>query len=125
MRELEHIYTVLAGDQNNPISLNDYLKWTDNARARAFFQSVLNIDIYKAEQSFKLLDLNEDGLIDREEFVAGCMRLAGKMNNMENAMNVRFLKKMRKELLEVCQDMRQVKKQLDVIITRGPSEYCL
>merc|ERR1712190_101944 len=78
MKELEEIYTVLAIDKDAPINLDEYLKWTENPRIRAFFQSVLNIDVFKAEQSFRLLDLNDDGSIDREEFVAGCMRVAGK-----------------------------------------------
>merc|ERR1712194_376699 len=94
MKELEDIFDSLDNDNKGCIVLDEFLRWTDNARSRAFFERVLGVDVYKAEQSFKLLDIDDTQSLEREEFVAGCIRLAGRMTNMENQMNVRFMKRM-------------------------------
>merc|ERR1712110_1184396 len=77
VRELLEIFDSLDTDGSGIIEYDEFLVWTENYRARAFFERVLAIDIFKAEATFKLLDSDGTGALEREEFVVGCLRLKG------------------------------------------------
>merc|ERR1712151_1424603 len=98
MQELEAIFDSLDKDQNGTIDMEEFMTWTENLRVRAFFETVLGIDIYRAWHTFKLLDVDNTGDIDKEEFIVGCLRLKGGTKAIDHEMQMRSIRKIQQQL---------------------------
>jgi len=76
MKQLMRIFKRIDDDMSGSI---DYLEWesfTDKREAHALFAS-LGLDVSQTKDIFKLIDWDESGQIDTDEFVVGCMQLQG------------------------------------------------
>merc|ERR1711879_695987 len=51
-----------------------------------------------AAHTFKLLDTDHSGTLDREEFIVGCLRLKGGTTAVDSEMTMRTLKNIQKNL---------------------------
>merc|ERR1712173_577792 len=97
LNELFEIFDTLDTECKGQLNLQDFMRWTENPRFRAFFSRALGIDIFKAEMTFKLLDVDCSGVLDRDEFVVGCVRLKGGTNAIDAAVILRELKRVKRE----------------------------
>jgi len=79
---VNHLYKVF-GDACEPIAgmdcritLEEFEGQLENPRLQAYFRSI-DLDLSEARGLFELLDIDETGSIDVEDFVMGCLRLRG------------------------------------------------
>merc|ERR1712060_1030174 len=100
--ELQNIFEELDTDGSGSIEMREFLEWTKNSRARAFFERVLGIDGFKAGHTFKLLDIDGTGQLEKEEFVVGCLRLKRGTTAIDSELIMRAMKALQ-------QDMRKIK----------------
>jgi len=76
MKELQRIFFELDTNRSGTISLEEFEQFVKKDTIRAHF-SVLELDVSKAAQVFRLLDTDGSNEIQIDEFVVGCMRLKG------------------------------------------------
>lgn len=76
MKELQKIFYELDTNRSGTICLQEFEEFVKRDAVRAHF-SVLELDVSKAEQVFRLLDTDGSNEIQIDEFVVGCMRLKG------------------------------------------------
>mmetsp|Transcript_44515 Transcript_44515/g.79978 ORF Transcript_44515/g.79978 Transcript_44515/m.79978 type:complete len:671 (+) Transcript_44515:99-2111(+) len=76
MKELRKLFLEIDSDRNGVISLEEFEDFAANDEVQAYF-SVLELDVTKATQVFRLLDIDRSNQIEIDEFVVGCMRLKG------------------------------------------------
>merc|ERR1711998_302319 len=67
MKTLEDIFEALDENKSGTIEMDEFMHWTNNGKAQAFFELVLGIDIFRAAHTFRLLDSDHSGTITREE----------------------------------------------------------
>lgn len=67
------------------ISLEEFEQHANDERAVAYF-SAWDIDFNDARYLFCLLDADQSGMVDFEEFLSGCERLRGQARNIDLAM---------------------------------------
>eukprot|EP00931_Biecheleriopsis_adriatica_P021402 TRINITY_DN1399_c0_g1_i2.p1 TRINITY_DN1399_c0_g1~~TRINITY_DN1399_c0_g1_i2.p1 ORF type:complete len:666 (+),score=132.47 TRINITY_DN1399_c0_g1_i2:14-2011(+) len=76
IRELLKIFNELDKDKSGTISLDEFEAYTARCEIQALF-SYLELDISKAAQLFRLLDVDGSNEIEVDAFVMGCMRMKG------------------------------------------------
>merc|ERR1712083_699970 len=64
------------GENSGRISFDDFNTKLNDKRALAYFRSI-NLDPSEVRVLFELLDSDESGTIDLEEFIIGCKKLSG------------------------------------------------
>merc|ERR1712045_103249 len=69
-------------------------------RVQAFFMS-LELEAIEARRLFRLLDIDETGSVDSEEFVVGCMCLKGGAKTMDVAALFMEVRRMGKTLARI------------------------
>jgi len=77
----------------------------------AFFTS-LKIDVPDATTLFDLLDFDQSGSIDLEEFLHGCYHLHGEASNLEAKMMQAEVRFMKENLLNLVEDMHNMRSQM-------------
>merc|ERR1712050_531377 len=108
----------LDTDGSGVIDMEEFMAWRTNNRSKAFFSRVLGIDIFKAAMTFKLLDIDGSGQLERDEFVVGCVRLKGGSKAIDSECTMREIKKLRKNVLVLQRDVGDLGKVLS-------HEFCL
>merc|ERR1712039_802491 len=78
-----------------------------NARAKAFFSEQLGINMFRAAHTFRMIDTDNSGFLDRDEFVIGCLRLQGGASAVDIEMNLRETRRIKKDI-----------SRLSVLVTR-------
>lgn len=76
VKELRKLFMELDTNRDGTITLQEFESFAARADVQAYF-SVLELDITKAAQVFRLLDLDGSHELELDEFVMGCMRLKG------------------------------------------------
>merc|ERR1712039_360221 len=105
----KEIFQFLDHDNSGAISIAEFERLTENAKIKALFERVVGQEAWKVGRFFKLLDVDGDEMIEREEFVVGCMRLKGGAKNMDQAILRNASKTMKKDLKQVKRDVDRVK----------------
>jgi len=83
MSQLRDVFDLLDRDGSGCISMQEFEEWTRIDKVAAFFERVLELEAWKAARFFRLLDINGDEKLEKEEFVVGCIRLKGGAKNMD------------------------------------------
>uniref|UniRef100_A0A7S1F4Z2 EF-hand domain-containing protein n=1 Tax=Noctiluca scintillans TaxID=2966 RepID=A0A7S1F4Z2_NOCSC len=65
--------------------------------------SFFNFDVTDATAFFKLLDVDENGCVDIEEFTVGCLRMHGKSNAIDMEISIQETKRL---VLSIAQELR-------------------
>lgn len=76
LRSAYEIFSECDSDKTGRISKSDFRASLKLPDVHSFFQAI-NLDIEQAEVLFELLDISNDGIISRDEFLRGCLRLRG------------------------------------------------
>eukprot|EP00927_Polykrikos_kofoidii_P084817 TRINITY_DN9045_c0_g2_i1.p1 TRINITY_DN9045_c0_g2~~TRINITY_DN9045_c0_g2_i1.p1 ORF type:complete len:1001 (+),score=166.70 TRINITY_DN9045_c0_g2_i1:72-3074(+) len=73
---LKELFEELDENGSGVITLDEFQRYFQNEDLRAFFQS-FHLDVTKPEVLFDLFDVDENGGIEIDEFVCGCISLKG------------------------------------------------
>eukprot|EP00411_Alexandrium_monilatum_P090932 CAMPEP_0175752088 /NCGR_PEP_ID=MMETSP0097-20121207/61577_1 /TAXON_ID=311494 /ORGANISM="Alexandrium monilatum, Strain CCMP3105" /LENGTH=232 /DNA_ID=CAMNT_0017060847 /DNA_START=29 /DNA_END=723 /DNA_ORIENTATION=+ len=81
---LEKLFKQVDEDNNVVITFSEFEKIISNPENRAFL-SALEIEAGDAWMLFKLIDSDKDGIIQKDEFIHGCLQLKGMARGVELA----------------------------------------
>jgi len=86
IEKVKSVFTKADTDGSGMLDLIEFQEHVDNPYVQAYFRH-LDIDIegVGAPAVFKLLDFDENGLIEHEEFVLGCGKIRGHAKSLELA----------------------------------------
>jgi len=76
LNQARRMFISLDRNESGSISLEELCEHLQDPEVKDFF-ATLDIDISEATSLFELIDLDNSGIIDFEEFLSGCMRLHG------------------------------------------------
>lgn len=95
------------------ITIDEFQRGMQNEKLAAYFASV-DIDVSDAWTLFSLIDGDRSGVIDIEEFVAGCIQLRGSAKaihiariNYEHKITKQMLKELQETVREIGEAMQQ------------------
>merc|ERR1740121_1496040 len=74
----------LDTNQSGSLSIDEFQKHIEDEKIQAIFRS-RQIDLGQVQTLFELLDVDETGDVDMEEFVQGVLRLKGGATSMDLA----------------------------------------
>mmetsp|Transcript_41346 Transcript_41346/g.105184 ORF Transcript_41346/g.105184 Transcript_41346/m.105184 type:complete len:694 (+) Transcript_41346:132-2213(+) len=76
LHTVRRLFQATDNDHSGDISWKEFKQKLQHPDMRAYFK-IIDVDIDEAEDLFKLIDIDDSGAIDPEEFVNGCVRLQG------------------------------------------------
>eukprot|EP00415_Alexandrium_ostenfeldii_P003478 UN3478 len=79
---LQKLFDEVDVDGDGRISQEDFEKHVEDESVVAFL-NCLELTGVEARRLFRLLDVNESGMVDAEEFVSGCMCLRGSAKTLD------------------------------------------
>merc|ERR1711862_643601 len=81
------------------VSRDEFFKTImSNPRARAYLSDKLGIDMFQAAHTFRMIDTDNSGTLDKDEFVIGCLRFRGGASAIEIEMNLRETRRIQKDI---------------------------
>eukprot|EP00746_Dinoflagellata_sp_MGD_P018472 gnl/MRDRNA2_/MRDRNA2_142840_c0_seq1.p1 gnl/MRDRNA2_/MRDRNA2_142840_c0~~gnl/MRDRNA2_/MRDRNA2_142840_c0_seq1.p1 ORF type:complete len:683 (-),score=135.04 gnl/MRDRNA2_/MRDRNA2_142840_c0_seq1:11-1945(-) len=84
MRGILRLFKEADTDKSGTLTWEKLEAHLEDDRVKAFFRS-LELDISEARGLFMLLDLNDNGVVNADEFVTGCLRLKGSAKSIDVA----------------------------------------
>eukprot|EP00928_Gymnodinium_smaydae_P010136 TRINITY_DN13805_c3_g1_i1.p1 TRINITY_DN13805_c3_g1~~TRINITY_DN13805_c3_g1_i1.p1 ORF type:complete len:581 (+),score=75.77 TRINITY_DN13805_c3_g1_i1:48-1790(+) len=84
IKTVKQLFQDIDRDDSNSITLQEFEAHFSDEECVAFFAS-LDIETDMAWEIFRLLDVDEEGTIDIDEFVTGCLRLRGSAKALDVA----------------------------------------
>jgi len=85
MLEMRCLFEEMDTTNSGCLSLAEFKEHLDDDRAVAYFNA-LELDFEQAEHLFMLLDVDNSGAVDFEEFLDGCEKLKGEARSIDLAM---------------------------------------
>merc|ERR1712113_1212301 len=113
MESIKKLFSDIDSDHSGVITIEEFEGYLKHDQSRAYLES-LDIEPTDAWTLFKLLDADEEGSIDIDEFVRGCLNLKGAAKAVHIAKMEHDNKKMR---LVLDSFMESVDIQLDALVT--------
>mmetsp|Transcript_12991 Transcript_12991/g.30901 ORF Transcript_12991/g.30901 Transcript_12991/m.30901 type:complete len:636 (+) Transcript_12991:61-1968(+) len=74
--KIRNLFTAIGDDKTGVITFAMFEEQINSPAVKAYFE-VLGLDVWDAWSFFKLLDLDDGGDVEIEEFLMGCLRLRG------------------------------------------------
>lgn len=99
MEKLEAIFAVIDTLGTGQIGLEQFLAYLDLPERRALF-ATLGLEISDAVSFFDSLDVDGSRVLEREEFVMGCMKLRGGAKTLDIATVLREIKSVMEKLVD-------------------------
>merc|ERR1712032_1050982 len=84
MSIMQQVFSELDTNNSGALSFEEFEKHIDDEKIIAYLRT-LEIDIDQVRTLFTLLDVDNTGEVDLEEFVGGCLRLRGGATSMDMA----------------------------------------
>jgi len=82
LEKIHNVFVEMDTDKTGTVTHDEFEDALHDQSVLAYFQ-VLGLDIDEAKTLFGLLDHDQNGSIDVEEFVSGCMRLKGDAKSLD------------------------------------------
>jgi len=80
--EMRNLFIEMDSDGNGTVTLEEIKEFLEDPRIQSYFQA-LGLDPNDTERLFRLIDDDESGGVDVEEFLAGCLRLKGQARSID------------------------------------------
>lgn len=103
-----------SGGTGGVMSISDFERQLETPKMLDYFRSI-DIDPAEARALFSLLDVNNDGVIDSEEFLNGCLHLRGPARALD-------LQVLMRELLALKESFRDHSEWLERIACAGGAD---
>merc|ERR1711972_726409 len=81
---MQRVFEELDTNGSGTLSLDEFEKQIDDENVLTFL-STLELDIDQVRTLLTLLDLDQNGEVDIEEFITGCLRLKGGAKSLDMA----------------------------------------
>jgi len=81
------------------ITWEDFQASLDTKEMKELFKAI-DLDISEAHCVFKILDLDDDGTLDADEFLSGCLRLRGPAKTLDVLVLMREIRSMQNQIME-------------------------
>ncbi|CAE7720139.1 unnamed protein product [Symbiodinium sp. CCMP2592] len=108
---LRKIFEELDSSSADNISIKDVETAMSRGRLSNFLES-MGISTEDVWTFFMLIDANENGLLDLDEFVSGCMQLNGPARSIQLAKMSYENKVTRREIRNIMEELKQVSEQV-------------
>jgi len=76
LQKVKDLFNRLGAEKSGSITYLMFEEKINSPEVREYFQS-LGLDVWDAWSFFKMLDLDESGAVDMDEFLMGCLRVRG------------------------------------------------
>jgi hypothetical protein len=100
MKLMDNLFFELDNDKSGQISLNELREYLSNDEIASFLRA-LRLDVKQVAQLFRLMDSNQSGTIDRQEFREGCDKLRGEARQLDLAILQQEVGNMKKGLRDL------------------------
>ncbi|CAJ1358262.1 unnamed protein product, partial [Effrenium voratum] len=107
VRSLQSMFNAIDTDNSTFVNYEELKAAMESERLASFLES-MEIETHDVLNLFRIIDADENGLIDLNEFVSGCMQLHGPAKSIqmaqmshENKLTRRALKTMADHLTEI------------------------
>eukprot|EP00928_Gymnodinium_smaydae_P038345 TRINITY_DN26472_c0_g1_i1.p1 TRINITY_DN26472_c0_g1~~TRINITY_DN26472_c0_g1_i1.p1 ORF type:complete len:732 (-),score=177.73 TRINITY_DN26472_c0_g1_i1:129-2324(-) len=84
MHSMRQLFEEIDADNSGSITQYEFQQQIEDERAIAYFNS-LKLDVSEAITLFTLLDVDQSGQVDIEEFLVGCEKLMGEARSLDMA----------------------------------------
>eukprot|EP00746_Dinoflagellata_sp_MGD_P026909 gnl/MRDRNA2_/MRDRNA2_163420_c0_seq1.p1 gnl/MRDRNA2_/MRDRNA2_163420_c0~~gnl/MRDRNA2_/MRDRNA2_163420_c0_seq1.p1 ORF type:complete len:489 (+),score=99.30 gnl/MRDRNA2_/MRDRNA2_163420_c0_seq1:58-1467(+) len=84
VNDVKRLFEETDGNGSGEVSWEEFEQHLENPKVQAYFSS-LELDASEARGLFKLLDIDGNGTVNRNEFIMGCMRLKGHAKSVDVA----------------------------------------
>lgn len=82
LSKIRELFISLAGEEDGVITYAMFEQQVHSPEVREYFET-LGLDVWDAWSFFKMLDLDEGGCVEIDEFFMGCLRLRGAARAMD------------------------------------------
>jgi voltage-gated sodium channel len=90
---VNNVRDMLKQDGDQPMTWQMFSNFLDKPAMLEYFKNI-DVDVSEARGLFMLLDMNDSGTLDTEEFLNGCIRLRGIAKSLDLALLTRQVKHM-------------------------------
>jgi voltage-gated sodium channel len=97
---VNNVRDMLKQEGDQVMTWQMFVRILDKPEMIDYFKSI-DVDISEARGLFMLLDLNDSGTLDTEEFLNGCIRLRGIAKSLDLALLAKQVKQMNEKILEL------------------------
>merc|ERR1719221_1251369 len=106
LTNMSEIFKNVDTDQSGGVSLAELQAHMQDADVCAYF-SALGVDTFQVGNLFMLLDTDESGVITKEEFLKGVLRLRGDAKSLDIAIVMYELEQVHEHVDDVVKSVRQ------------------
>uniref|UniRef100_A0A7S0AXZ7 EF-hand domain-containing protein n=1 Tax=Pyrodinium bahamense TaxID=73915 RepID=A0A7S0AXZ7_9DINO len=106
LAEMKELFIEMDEDGSGTVSLAEVQEYFADPRVQSYF-AALGLDPADTERLFNLLDCNEDGECDVEEFLDGCLRLKGVARSIDVQQLLVEFKKFHKQVEQLDKGIRE------------------
>eukprot|EP00403_Amphidinium_massartii_P048006 CAMPEP_0178466008 /NCGR_PEP_ID=MMETSP0689_2-20121128/51666_1 /TAXON_ID=160604 /ORGANISM="Amphidinium massartii, Strain CS-259" /LENGTH=811 /DNA_ID=CAMNT_0020092987 /DNA_START=134 /DNA_END=2566 /DNA_ORIENTATION=+ len=116
LADLHHVFVEMDINKSNSLTIDELEVAMEDERIMAIFHS-LGLELEDARSTFDLLDVENNGYVDIEEFIAGFLHLRGDATARESA---RLHQKLA-IVVQVCKGVQQSIKEMTMPFTPSPT----
>jgi hypothetical protein len=103
--EVLQVFKAADKDESGELSFEEFQKHVADLRVQAYFRKVgINIESDSSQSLFQLLDFDQNGKVNVDEFVLGCTKFGGTARGVDIA-------RLRHDNGQLRKDMRQIEKK--------------
>jgi len=96
---VNNVRDMLKQEGDQPMTWEMFSQHLEKPQMLEYFRNI-DVDISEARGLFMLLDMNDSGTLDTEEFLNGCIRLRGVAKSLDLALLTRQVKHMYEKMME-------------------------
>ena len=108
--QLRALFKEIDADHSELITIDEFEECLNNEHFQAYF-AALELDPFDAWTLFKLLDLDESGQIEIDEFVTGCLHIKGEAKAIQ--------------LAKMDYETRETRRKLEQFMLRSDNQFRL
>merc|ERR1712159_167430 len=125
MKELLKVFSEADADQDGKITVEELEAFIHHGVGRHRLKH-MGLDFPRARALFKLLDVDDKGVVAYEEFAIGCLRLKGGAKSIDTATlmyeNKKMMKAWVKHMAHLDKVLRNIQDRLDEVLVEAESE---
>merc|ERR1719195_2325376 len=105
--EMRELFIEMDRDSSGTVSLDEIQSYLQDPRVQSYFQA-LGLDPNDTERLFKLIDHDDSGDVDVDEFLEGCLRLKGQARSVD--------------VISLMHDLKGVENKIDLLVSIAQGE---